>query len=540
MTSRDATTLPEYANNPFIAGLPPIRSPRELLSSLQQLPEFDEAERSYSAVLRKHCVLRLQRFFAPMARQIVLAERLDMLIRQGYIGRNPNSTDFISHLQNGAERIEAASLNAPVRAPVMNTAAAFALAGCSGVGKTLTTDRVLLLYPQRIIHTAPFSLIQISWLKLECPTQGSPRQLCIAFFRAVDALAGTDYFHRYGGKGVSAELMLGYMAQVAQLHALGVLVVDEIQNLKKAAIGPDALLNFLVTLINTIGIPVVLIGTLAAVPLLQGTFRNARRADGLGSAIWDRMLPGKEWDQFINRLWACQWTRQASAITPQIRDVLYDESQGVIDIVVKLYMLAQLRLIGLGEVRKNFVEAITPELLRQVAREELRIVRPMIMAMRTNDKEALKKYEDLTSLQEHVARTITDAMFGTGAAEAVAAVPSSTSAPTAPQADVESLLLATLAGVGVAEDVAKVLVASLMAKNPTGDPLLLLSLAREQLTTAPPKVKPAKAAKKDPAAELPVDDLRRLVSEGIAGNKTGYEALLAAGMVRAPRLDFAA
>ena len=37
------------------------------------------------------------------------------------------------------------------------------------------------------------------------------------------------------------------------------------------------MLNFFVTLVNTIGLPVVMIGTTKAMSILQGEFRQARR-----------------------------------------------------------------------------------------------------------------------------------------------------------------------------------------------------------------------------------------------------------------------
>ena len=111
-------SLPEYEENPFIARLPPLQTQRQLLDALASRPQYQVQERGNSASLRKHCIMRLGRFFEPLERQLQLAERFGMLLRQGYIGRNPLTHDYISHLQNGAERIEAKSLTIPTRKPV--------------------------------------------------------------------------------------------------------------------------------------------------------------------------------------------------------------------------------------------------------------------------------------------------------------------------------------------------------------------------------------------------------------------------------------
>ena len=242
-----ASSLPEYEGNPFIARLPSLRSQLQLLDALAARPEYHAQERGYAASLRKHCIMRLGRYFEPLERQIQLADRFGMLLRQGYIGRNPLTHDYIRHLQNGAERIEAKSLTIPTRQPIENTATSFALAGCSGIGKSKAIEKVLHQYPQCIQHTEPFSLVQITWLKLDCPHQGSPKQLCINFFSAVDRLVGTNYFNWYGSRRASVDEMMVHMAHVANLHALGVLVIDEIQHLNKTKIGPDALAHRLLT-----------------------------------------------------------------------------------------------------------------------------------------------------------------------------------------------------------------------------------------------------------------------------------------------------
>lgn len=539
MKNNDMPVLPEYQGNPFIANLPPLLSQLDTLTALASRPDFNERECSYPAQLRKHCIMRLGRYFEPLERQLQLAERFGMLLRQGYVGRNPLTHDYIRHLQNGAERIEAKSLHIATRFPVENTAASLALTGCSGIGKSKSMEKVLHQYPQCIQHSDPFSLIQIVWLKLDCPSQGSPKQLCINFFSAVDRLVGTNYFNTYGRSRSGVDEMMVHMAHVANLHALGVLVIDEIQHLNKAKIGPEALLNFLVTLVNTIGVPVILIGTLSAVPLLQGNFRQARRASGLGSLVWDRMPKGKAWGYFIDQLWKYQWTRDNTPISQDILDVLYDESQGILDIVVKLFMLAQLRIVGIGDVRGT-QEILTPQLLRKVAREDFSIVRPMIEALRTNDAKALLKYDDLRPLQAHVEQVMASAMQSqvTGLTHK-SVVANETPVPASDKDDSDPIMVA-LRSLNVAADVAQVLINEARAQHPSDDPLLLMAAIAEKLAAQPIKPKKPKLPKKPDQAAQPENDLRRIVALGKDSGLSGYEALLAAGMVKPPLLDIAA
>jgi hypothetical protein len=532
MTTLPEPSLPEYDGNPFIATLPPILSQREWRDSLRKPAIFDVAERGFAPKLRKHCVLRLSRHYDPVARQIQLAERLDMLIRQGYIGRNPSTTDYIQHLQASAERVEGGTLETVPTTAAICTASSFALLGCSGIGKTVAVEAILRRYPQVVTHSEPFTLKQIVWLKIECPHKASPRQLCISFFKSVDRLIGTNYFKRYAGRSTGTDEMLVHAAHVACLHALGVLVVDEIQNLKGASDAGAELLSFLVALINTISVPVVLVGTLGAVPLLQGNFRDARRGNGVGSAIWDRFLSGAEWDYFVGSLWKLQWTREFTPLTPEIKATLYDLTQGVADIAVKLLILAQLRLIGIGESKSKFEERLTVPLLKQVLQDDFKLVAPMLKALRTNDLDALKKFDDLAPLQRYVDGVVASLLGNSSPADAEVA---SVTAETSPgdEASVRTKLERSLLAAGVASDIVHVLVADLVAKNPSGDPLELLMLATTRLKQAPPPV--AKAKPKPPAVEKVVvaNDLRELVASGDP-QSSAHVRLRKAGVVQFP------
>ncbi|WP_268798726.1 ATP-binding protein [Pseudomonas huanghezhanensis] len=163
--------------------------------------------------------------------------------------------DYIRHLQNDFHRTREKDIFAENLLPVENTATSFSVIGCSGVGKSKAIEKILHQYPRRIAHTEPFSLVQLPWLKLDCPHQGSPRQLCKNFFASVDKLLCTEYEKLYGNVRAGLDEMLVHMAQVANLHALGLLVIDEIQHLRKSKssqnlAGSDQLLNFLVTLVN--------------------------------------------------------------------------------------------------------------------------------------------------------------------------------------------------------------------------------------------------------------------------------------------------
>lgn len=527
--------LPEYASNPFIACLPKPLSTEEALKALTELPDYDPAERGYSAHLRCHCVQRLGRYFDPMTRHLTLEERVGTLIRQGYIGRNPNTTDFIHRLHNNHARVMSRNLETVLH-PIETTASSVALIGCSGIGKSRSIERILRLYPQTIAHDSPMALVQVSWLKLDCPHKGSAKQLCISFFHEMDRLLGTRFQARHGSGRVALDEMVVHMAEIADRHALGLLVIDEIQHLMRApGAGRDDLLNFLVTLVNKIGLPVMLVGTPAALPILQGAFRQARRASGIGSAVWEPFPDNADWEGFIRRMWSWQWTRVETPIDDQMLAALRYESQGILDVVIKLYMLVQLRAIQLGAVAGRD-ERIDAGLIHHVAKQELSLIAPMIDALRRGDQRALELYDDLVPLAGYVRQTLEDA---------ATRLRSSSSRPTTrkPHSETPSKpfddasLLALLEQMGVASDISAVMLAEARRDMPDASVVDLVGAISDRLRDRGREVKPRRrrrAARPKPALISDPLDLRKLVPPGA---EDGYAAFLREGLIRPPLGD---
>jgi hypothetical protein len=180
------------------------------------------------------------------------------------------------------------------------------------------------------------------------------------------------------------------MARAAALHSIGVLVIDEIQHLSVAKSGgSEQVLSFFVELINKIGVPVILVGTYKAKPMLSREFRLARKSAGLGDFIWDNMRRDGTWKLFLESLWRYQYTQKDCPLTPRLSLALYDVTQGITDLAVKVYMLAQARAITRGD------EAITASIIRSVARDSLQMVRPILDALKSGDILELYKVDDV-------------------------------------------------------------------------------------------------------------------------------------------------
>ena len=131
------------------------------------------------------------------------------------------------------------------------------------------------------------------------------------------------------------------------------------------------MLNFFVTLSNTVGIPTVLIGTSKAQQLFKGNFRQARRAASDGAIIWDRMAEdSEEWDFFLETLWELQCLKTRSELTEDVKKTFYEECQGITSVAVNLFILAQERALFDESMKKKELLHVFEE----NAKEEMKII----------------------------------------------------------------------------------------------------------------------------------------------------------------------
>lgn len=393
--------LSEYTNNPFIEALPPIFSEDDVLDRFMVTPRINDQDKQSAMNIRYHVLKRVRNFIQPLPIHFEVERRLSTLIRRGYLARNPLDTTFLERvrvLHQLREEEDTSHKYIDERLNyIRSTADSLSIIGISGIGKTRAIERLLLMYPQVIKHEEykgqPFNRTQIVWLKIDCPYDGSLSTLCKSFFKAIDDLLGTRYLEKYGYLNRVTSTMLLHMISLASMYGIGVLVIDEIQHLLHSKNDQEEMLNFFVTLSNTVGIPTVLIGTSKAEKLFKGNFRQARRAASDGSIIWDRMSEdSEEWEFFLETLWELQCLKTYSELTEKLKRAFYYECQGITAVAVNLFILAQERALFDED---NPSETITPQVLKKTAKEDMQTIQPMMTAIRTDNWADMKKYEDI-------------------------------------------------------------------------------------------------------------------------------------------------
>ncbi len=387
------SSVPIYQDNPLIEALPRILTKHEAMRRLANFPPYSPSNRQLSAEDRLHCVDAITQFVQPLTTTIRLENMFSRKIRTGYGSRNPYLKGFWNDLGQKVSRI------GPDSFPgyhCRNSVNGFAVIGISGIGKSTAVDSILNLYPQVIFHSKyqnhAFNSTQVVWLKIECPGDASVKGLCLSFLQAMDEVLSTNYYQNYSRNGRSTvDTLLPSMANVAGMHSLGVLVVDEAQNLSEANIGGEKrMLNYFVQLENIVGVPVVLVGTSKLLPILgKNEFRQARRMTGEGELIWDRLKQDEEWEVLLQAMFRYQYTHEECTLSDEVSGVLYDLSQGITDVAVKIFKLAQIRAIETGK------EKISTGILRSVAHDSLRLLEPALSALRVGNSEAIRRFDDI-------------------------------------------------------------------------------------------------------------------------------------------------
>ena len=395
--------LPHFRGNPLIEALPPSMSDEQLFSYLARTPEFESTQRTWETYHRIQMLGTLSNFTVPFARHFELARSLDSMLRNGYIGRAPFTPEHAKRFQANYSLVKGQGAYLPMSdcsTPQLSSL----LMGVSGMGKTSLVKRYFSHLPPVIYHEK-FHLYQVTRLHVEMPSDGSSiKGLAAGILHELDQLVpGANYYETYTHRGrAGADTLMRSVARVLNAHCVGFLVADEIQNLTNSKKSSQTVMTELVSACNDLGVPLLFIGTNKAAQVFSLDFRKSRRASGHGISEWTRLPETvgveevNEWREFLEILWSFQWTCNPVPLDAQLAETIYYCSQGVIDLAIKIFASAQARAMLDGS------ETITAALLADIYNKEMRLLHPMIEALRSNDLDKLLQFEDIapTSLVE--------------------------------------------------------------------------------------------------------------------------------------------
>ncbi|MDU0353758.1 ATP-binding protein [Paraglaciecola aquimarina] len=467
-----STNVPSYKGNPLIECLPNLGTATEVIQRLNCFPTT--VLRSAPARVRaSELVSALSAIFVGFPQHHDLAVFIDNKIKQGYVPRNPNLKLNPKLLQANYEKMLNGDMTLRLEpSKVFDTPMSGSVYGVAGLGKTTSLKRLLSHYPQ-VLHHEKWNITQITSLYINFPHDGSSKRLCINFFNALNKAIkkpNTVWFERRESPATMLEKM---QAAVVRFN-IGILVIDEFQMWRVKSGESEKVVNFLVSLINTIKLPIIFTGTPAAIGKLESEVTGARRIAGFND--WDPLKikfgsnQNKEdkplWDYFARKLWSYQYlSKPAAAFTAEINEAWFDCCQGILDIAIKLFIQVQLRAIHSKK------EEITVELIRRVYDDDFKSMHSIIHALRSNNPDLISHYSDLP--QSKIAVKI-----ATLSKSIAKSTQESTQLPLNP---LGHELLDLLIQIGYEKDTAKAAVDAVISENVELDKKSLLPLAIDLL-----------------------------------------------------------
>jgi hypothetical protein len=407
-----------YGGNILVRGLGPILSRMQVLEKLTYLPPPPRDIGNIPKYIRLHYLAQIRDLHITGLEEARLHETIDLMKRQGYRYRDPSDTRTWTIVGGGSVATKS------VRAPAMGCL----VVGNSGVGKTEAIHRTLNLSPKQVITHATFPGLvgghqQVVWQSVGVPASGKAHDLAASLMTAWDTtmrqyLPGSEprFTKQLTREKRDGAKMLEEWRQVVSAHFLGVLHLDEVQNLfklptleargKKSArqeelelrIIDDQSLKLLLELMNISGIPLILSGTPDGVGALMKRFATIQRSVANGFHLLPRFQGPDElefYTGFLKPLFTYQYVKVPLVLTPDVAKVVYGLSGGIHRLIIALWIAAH---------RVAFERAdddLRVSDFYQGASTYLAPVAPAVAALLSNDPREMRRYEDLIKLDDN-------------------------------------------------------------------------------------------------------------------------------------------
>ena len=397
-----------YDGNPLIDACGPILSAMEIARRLLYRPPEPGITSCVSAGLLEHAVVDIWRLHIPTAAGIELAQAIDVMLRQGYVHRNPSSPATWRRIYS---QIGSEAASSPVQLAATVT-------GLAGAGKTTAIERALQLYPQVVTHESFPGLVgpvrQLLWLKVDVPASGKIRDLVESFARATDAALEADFASDLlGGRRTHGATLAHRWLQRISCHFPGVIVLDEVQNLfkieRKAVreavarrapnsrpalrIVDDEALKLLLTITNGSKIPTVWCSTPDGLEAFNSRMSTSQR---LLTAGFHRIpRPASADDEFFRKrffpvLCRYQWLPRKLPPSDDLRRLVFELTGGVLRICLMLWIQAHRRAALRG------AEQLELDDFRSAATQSLAPLQPTVQALHSGDPRRLAQFEDVS------------------------------------------------------------------------------------------------------------------------------------------------
>lgn len=371
--------------NDFNKQMPKMLAGMELKDALTVLPAYDEAIREKDITERLLELSNIYNIYIPSAMSVEIYNKLYLSMVRSL--QKKGTKEAVQQRYSNFNMVQ----NQKSRG-IIGGSDSFTIIGCSGIGKssaiaqaiTLATENKIIELQKPYCRIAPCIICQ-------CPHDCSVKGLLLEVLRKLDETIGSEYYDKAMKSRATTDMLIGYVSQ-ASLNHIGLLVVDEIQNVCNHKSGID-LVGMLTQLINNSGISICMVGTPNCIQFFESEMQLARRSLGLryGTVPFDDYFR-----DFCKTVFSYQYVKNQSVLTDSVVEWLYEHSAGVISIVISLIYDAQEVAI------LNGTETINLETLREAYESRFgmmdRFIQPSIIKNGDTTRIKIKKNKKIVQL----------------------------------------------------------------------------------------------------------------------------------------------
>lgn len=353
--------------------MPKLLMGEELEKEMFFLPDYDAGIRDADAAARLMALNSISDIYLPNAMSYEIYSKVYLAMLHS-LGKK-QTIDAVRQGNQNHRRIQELPYNS-----ILGGSDSFSIVGPSGIGKSTALNKGIALAGGNDVITtdAPFAEI-IGCINVQCPHDCSVKGLLLAVLSQLDATLGTKYAELAVKNRYTIDILIGTVSQVA-LNNILLIVIDECQNIsynmqKTKSWNGRKLISALTQLINSSGVSICLVGLPEMEDIFSSEMQLARRSIGLSYSA----LPYE--DYFVRLcevLFRYQYVSSPSELTPEILEVLYECSGGIIAIVVSLIVEAQQIAILTGK------ERLDKETIRMAFDSRMKSVQDFVAVSRKN------------------------------------------------------------------------------------------------------------------------------------------------------------
>lgn len=369
----------------FTTKLPEMKSGNELISALSIIPEYDKTICQQNQAVRLMALSDLYQIYIPSQMSLEIYSKLYLALLRSM--QKKGTQMAIKQRYENYKAIQQQSYSG-----ILGGSDSFTIIGTSGIGKSSAISRAIsLITENRIIETdKPYTKI-IPCLIVQCPFDSSVKGLLLEILRKVDEELGTDhYIHAVKSRASTTDMLIGAVSSIA-LNNIGMLVVDEIQNVVNSKNG-KSLIGALTQLINNSGISICMVGTPESTVFFEQAMQLARRSVGLQ---YTTMKYDEYFQSFCKVIFKYQFLKNHTEITAAITEWLYEHSAGVVSVVVSLIHDAQEIAILTGK------EVLNLDTLNEAYQQRLTLLHGYIQPSVIQNKPTTKKQKTAASVKKN-------------------------------------------------------------------------------------------------------------------------------------------